>query len=74
MRNNKIMDFQKLKSILPPQIPVDIENATNEQIRVSYKLGDDDAWMEFTPREYENEEELAEAIKVALEKKGDLGL
>lgn len=63
------MDFQKLKSLVDSRAVVDIEKADEHTVRVSYKYGDDTAWLEYTPEIYKSEEELVAVINTDIERR-----
>lgn len=63
------MDFNKVKEFVDNKnIVLDIEHANEHELRVNYKPGDDNCWIEFTPEKYNSEEELAAVINTGVER------
>jgi len=63
------MDFNELQSLVDKGIFIDVNGVNEHEVRVNYKPGDDNCWLEFTPEHYKNEEELAAVINVEVERK-----
>lgn len=63
------MNFNRLRDLVDKDIVFDIEHADEHELRVNYRPGDDNCWIEFMPEKYKSEEELAAVINTEVERK-----
>ncbi len=74
------MNFKKVKELVDNKnIVLDIDHADEHELRVNYKPGDYNCWIDFTPEKYKSEGDLATVINTEVERilygriKTDLG-
>ncbi len=56
------MDFKKLRECVDAKVYLDLDTATQDNLRVNYDQMEDDSWFVIIPSKYKREEDLAAII------------